>query len=120
MAHLLFSASKGGQQQGAPIIWTENIQLWHPFMAKDDTSGIFEMLQYCLFGMEISILELKSIQYCTLLNVFIIASHLVEQSEQQLTNLSGPIDICMCSAREAADLACSARPRCLAIRGVHF
>jgi hypothetical protein len=37
-------AGKGGQQQGALRNCTENVQLWHPFLAKGDISDTFEIL----------------------------------------------------------------------------
>jgi hypothetical protein len=53
---LRLSAGKRGQQQGASIICTENVLLWHPFLAKGDTSETFEMWNWGLFNMAISIL----------------------------------------------------------------
>jgi hypothetical protein len=45
MTYLLLPAKKEGQQQGALRDYTENVQLWHPFLAKSDTRDTFEILQ---------------------------------------------------------------------------
>jgi hypothetical protein len=52
---LLLPARKGGQQQGALIICTKNVHLWHAFLAKGDRSVTFEIWSGG-FVMEISIL----------------------------------------------------------------
>jgi hypothetical protein len=49
-------AGKGGPRQGALSICTENVQLWHPYLAKADTSKTFEIWYWGLFDVEISIL----------------------------------------------------------------
>jgi hypothetical protein len=38
------------------MIYSENVQLWHPFIVKGDTSDTFEIWYCGLFGMEILIL----------------------------------------------------------------
>jgi hypothetical protein len=43
MADLLLPAGKVEQQQGALRSCTENVQLWHPFLGKGDTSNTFEI-----------------------------------------------------------------------------
>jgi hypothetical protein len=53
---LRLPARNGGQQQGSLIICTENIQLWHLFLATGDTSDTFEIYHRGLIGLEISIL----------------------------------------------------------------
>jgi hypothetical protein len=40
---LYLSAGKRGQQQEALNICTKNVQLWHPFLTKGDSSETFEM-----------------------------------------------------------------------------
>jgi hypothetical protein len=52
-------AGKGGQQQGAFSICTENVQLWHPYLAKGDTCKTFEVWYWGLFDVEISIMGSK-------------------------------------------------------------
>jgi hypothetical protein len=52
-------AGKGGQQQGALRICTENFQLWHPFLAKGDNSKTFETWYWGLSDMDILILGSK-------------------------------------------------------------
>jgi hypothetical protein len=38
---LMLPARQGGQKQGALMICTVNVQLWHPFLAKGDTFEIW-------------------------------------------------------------------------------
>jgi hypothetical protein len=45
---------------GALIICNENVQLWHPFLAKGDTSDTFEIGKWGLFVRDISILRSKN------------------------------------------------------------
>jgi hypothetical protein len=52
-------AENGGQQQGALINFTVNVQILHPFLANGDTSKTYEMWHWGLFDMEISILGSK-------------------------------------------------------------
>jgi hypothetical protein len=40
-AKLLLPARNVGQQQRALMVDSENVQLWHPFLAKSDTSDTF-------------------------------------------------------------------------------
>jgi hypothetical protein len=40
---LLLPYRNVGQQQRALMIYSENDQLWHPFLAKGDTSDTFEI-----------------------------------------------------------------------------
>jgi hypothetical protein len=41
---LLLTYRSVGQQQRALMVYSENIQLWHQFLAKGDTSDICNML----------------------------------------------------------------------------
>jgi hypothetical protein len=56
---LMLPARKGGYQEGALMICTVNVQLWHSFLARGDTSDTFEICLWGLLGMEISILGSK-------------------------------------------------------------
>jgi hypothetical protein len=56
---LMWSARNIKHQQRDVMIYSENVLLWHPFLVKGDTSDTFEIWQWGLFGMEISILGLQ-------------------------------------------------------------
>jgi hypothetical protein len=79
----MLPARKGGQKQVALKRGTENVQLWHQFLARGEKSDTFEIWYWELFCMETSILVSEK----TLYNVecYFIASHIVEYSELQLT-----------------------------------
>jgi hypothetical protein len=40
---LMLPARNVGQQQRALMIYSENVQLWHPFLAKGDRGDTFEI-----------------------------------------------------------------------------
>jgi hypothetical protein len=64
------------QQQKALMVYSENVQLWHPFLAKSDTSDTFEIWEGGYLAWRFQFLGRK--RAYTLLNVYLIASHLVE------------------------------------------
>jgi hypothetical protein len=43
MANSLLPAKEGKQQQGTLISYTKHVLLWHPLLAKGDTSDTFEI-----------------------------------------------------------------------------